>query len=278
MEKSIYNGLALYHSMLLGQQPHLLHFVSGRSGGYSKGPFSSLNTGFHVGDNDWHVLQNRKKMALALNLDLLQLTYANQTHSSNIAIMGVEEKGLGSTRMEDAIANSDALITAVEGICLCIQTADCVPLLLYDPVKHVAAAIHAGWRGTLRQITSHTITTLVQAFGCNPTDLLAFMGPSNGPCCYEVGGEVKKEAAEALGCVREIILPGKKPEKYIFDQWQANKLQLLASGLPEANIEIPRYCSQCQHELFFSSRVGGGTTGRTTSGIMLKARKTSFYH
>jgi polyphenol oxidase len=109
----------------------------------------------------------------------------------------------------------------------------------------------------------------MESFGCIPADLLVGIGPSNGPCCYEVGEDVREEAIAALGSVDGIILPAAVGGKYIFDQWQANKMQLLNCGVKEENIEITNLCSQTHHDLFFSSRAGKGVTGRTTSGIML---------
>jgi polyphenol oxidase len=269
MKKSEHNGLTLFTFHQLENQQGIMHFVTGRSGGFSNGPFKSLNTGFHSGDRFEDVLNNRRKIAGVLNLDISQFTFARQTHSANVAIVGKEQKGKGGARPDDAIDNTDALITQERGICICVQTADCVPLLVYDPEKHVVAAIHAGWRGTLRKVAEHTIHTLIETFGCHPADLLVGIGPSNGPCCYEVGEDVREEAIAALGSVNGIILPGASRGKYIFDQWQANKQQLLECGIKEENIEITTYCSQTHHDLFFSSRAGKGVTGRTTSGIML---------
>jgi polyphenol oxidase len=254
----------------LSNSEGIIHFVTGRSGGFSHDPFSSLNTGFHTGDNYQHVLLNRHKLAGVLGIDVTQFVYAKQTHSAHVAIVGRADKGRGSITSENAIADTDALITRHTGICICVQTADCVPLLIYDPKEQVVAAVHAGWRGTLAKVTTNTIGTMEKEHGCNPSDLLVGIGPSNGPCCYEVGEDVKEAACEALGSPEGIILPGAVKGKYIFDQWYANKQQLLECGVREENIEMSGYCSQTHHTLFFSSRVGRGTTGRTTSGIMLR--------
>jgi polyphenol oxidase len=269
MKKIEYNGLAFFTFNHLSNHPEVMHFVTGRIGGYSKGPFESLNTGFHTGDNHADVLSNRHKIAGVLSIDVAQFTFASQTHSSNVVVVGMQQRGLGSITPANAIANTDALITNCRGICICVQTADCVPLLMYDPDKQVVAAVHAGWRGTLRKVTMQTLNRMADEFDCNPEAMIVGIGPSNGPCCYDVGEDVKQEAIAALGSVEGIILSSATKGKYIFDQWQANKMQLLESGVREENIEITPYCSQTHQQMFFSSRAGKGVTGRTTSGIML---------
>jgi polyphenol oxidase len=269
MKKTDHKNLSLYTFNHLSTHPGILHFVTGRSGGFSAGPFESLNTGFHTGDKYEDVLNNRRKIAGVLGIDVSQFVFASQTHSAHVVIVGEQQKGMGSIKPDNAIPDTDALITQDRGICICVQTADCVPLLMYDPERRVVAAVHAGWRGTLRKVTAHTIRTLEENFGSDPARLVVGMGPSNGPCCYEVGEDVKEETVAALGSAEGVILPTANRGKYIFDQWQANRMQLLESGVGEENIQITPYCSQTHQHLFFSSRAGAGITGRTTSGIML---------
>ena len=270
MENISKGGIDLFRFNNLQKFDAIDHFITGRAGGFSKGPFTSLNTGFHVGDNDWYVLQNRKKLAAMLEVDLTGFTFASQTHSSNVALVDLCKRGKGSTESENAISNTDALITKTKGIFICVQVADCVPIILYDPVNHVAGVIHAGWRGTLRKVAEATVRMMMHNFETHPSDLVAGIGPSNGPCCYEVGEEVKNDALKSLGSIKEVIKPAEKKEKYIFDQWHANFLQLRHAGVKEENIEIAGICSQCHSDSFFSSRKDKGVTGRTTAGIMIK--------
>lgn len=270
MENIQRGGLNLYQFSNLGRYGEISHFITSREGGFSKGPFKSLNTGFHVGDNDWDVLQNRKKLAHMLGCDLGNFTFASQTHSSNLAIIDVCKKGKGSTDFETAIANTDGMITGVPGIYICIQVADCVPILLYDPRQKVVAAVHAGWRGTVRRITEAAVKMMMHTFQSQPSDIIAGIGPSNGPCCYEVGEDVHHEVCKCLDNHKDVIKPADKPGKYYFDQWRANYLQLRNWGIPEENIETAGICSQCHSETFFSARKDEGVTGRTTAGIMLK--------
>lgn len=269
MESTEKGGVKLYEFSNLRSFGGIKHFITSRPGGFSKGPFAGMNTGFHAGDNDWDVLQNRNKLAASVNINISQFTFANQTHSSNIAIIDTAGKGKGSADCKTAIHNTDALICRTPGICICIQTADCVPLLLFDPVNHVIAAIHAGWRGTLKKITEATVLMMMHAFETHPSDLIGGIGPSNGPCCYEVGEDVVSEVKKSLSNPKDLIKPSHQKGKYIFDQWQANFNQLTGLGVKPENIELSGICSQCQSDIFFSSRKDKGVTGRTASGIML---------
>lgn len=249
---------------------NLLHFVSTRAGGTSDRNFSSLNTGFHVGDNNFRVLQNRRILMDALGVDLAACTFANQCHSANVAIVNETGKGKGAMERDTAIPNTDGMVTNVPGICLAVQVADCVPVLLYDPVHRVVASLHAGWKGTLRKIVQETIAKMVRHYDTRAENIYAGLGPSNGPCCYEVGEDVYREARGSLGTLKGIVTESKKPGKYIFDQWEANVRQLKEKGVPADHIELAEICSECRHEEFFSSRKHQGVTGRFMAGIMQK--------
>ncbi len=251
----------------------ICHFVSTRKGGLSDNHFASLNTGFHVGDDNFKVLQNRRILANAVGIDILKLTFANQCHSANVAIVNESGRGKGVLEKETAVDHTDGLVTNVKDVCLCVQVADCVPILLYDPVCQVVAAVHAGWKGTLRKIASEAVAKMIQHYGCKAENIYAGLGPSNGPCCYEVGPDVYREVKISLGQAKNIIFPGTKPDKYIFDQWQANVRQLTDAGLKKEHIEQSDICTQCHSDTFFSSRQDQGHTGRFMAGIMLKKPK-----
>jgi polyphenol oxidase len=149
------------------------------------------------------------------------------------------------------------------------MVADCVPLLLFDPVKKVVAVIHAGWRGTVQHITSNTIKVMIDRFGSNPADILAGIGPSIGPCCYEVGEEVKAVVHESFGTTEGYLVSQPHSEKPYFDLWYANQKQLIELGLKPENIETSQICTKCNHRMFYSSRADKGVTGRFAAGIFL---------
>lgn len=248
----------------------ILHFVSTREGGISGGNFSSLNTGFQVGDDNFRVLKNRRILSDALGVDLDKFVFGHQCHSANVAIVDDACRGKGALEMETALPHTDGMITNVRNICLSILVADCVPILLYDPKQQVIAALHAGWKSTLRKIVSVAVSKMMQHYGCQSENMLAALGPSNGPCCYEVGEDVYKEARIALGSNNDIVKQAQQPGKYIFDQWAANIRQLKDAGLKETHIECAGLCTQCNTDKFYSSRADEGYTGRFMAGIMLK--------
>lgn len=270
MENSIIDGTGLYRFHNLAKHAEIDHFINNRHGGFSLGVYSSLNTAFHVGDKDEDVLRNRKKIAGALSVELLQFTLANQTHSNNIAIVEHSNRSCGSHGLKGAIDDTDALLCNTKGVFICVQMADCVPILLYDPVKQVVGAVHAGWRSTVKFIAPAAIEQLTKTFGCNPSDVVAGIGPSIGPCCYEVGHDVKLASDRAFGDKVGIIKPAANAGKYIFDQWQANYESLISSGLQRKNIELSGICTRCNSDDFFSSRASNGLAGRFLAGIMLK--------
>lgn len=246
----------------------ITHFATTRTGGKSSGIASSLNMGFVESDSAHNVIENRKAVAAILGIPAESLVFTHQTHSTNIKILTGNEKGLGLIPGQEAFRDVDALICDVPGICPVAKGADCVPVLLCDPVRKVVATIHAGWRGTVAHICSKTVTKMIQEKGCSPSDILAGIGPSNGPCCYEVGEDVATEVRSAFG-KNEVLLRDKGMGKYLFNMWEANRLSLLEAGLNPVNIEIMGRCTACEPDFFFSSRRDGKHTGRMAAGIMI---------
>lgn len=258
--------LILFEFENLGRIPYLTHFVTSRSGGVSLPPYNSLNLGLHTADNPADVLANRALLAEATGIAKDKFLYASQVHSGDVKIIDKTaiERGVLSQN-----PRTDATITALPGICLMVMVADCVPVLLFDPVKNVSAVIHAGWRGTVHQITSNTIRAMVEHFGCDPADILAGIGPSIGPCCYEVGEDVRAFVEQSFGTSEDYFVPHKHASKPHFDLWYANRKQLTESGVKPENIETSELCTKCNQEIFFSSRASGGITGRFAAGICI---------
>jgi len=187
-------------------------------------------------------------------------TRPKQTHSKNIGIVN-------STK--DIFPDTDSLITNKPGICIFIRTADCVPILLFDPIKNVLAAIHSGWKSTIQKISKHTIELMQKEYGTDPNNLIAGIGPSIGPKVYEVGAEVAELFQEQFG-MDHIVIPKENSNKYLLNLWEVNKQILIESGIPESQIEIAKICTYSNPKLFFSARRDGVKTGRLATGIMLK--------
>lgn len=216
-----------------------------------------------TGDTGTAHLDYRKELAAGLGIQQEQLVFPRQTHSNHIKIVTQPLNGA-------EITDTDALVTNVPGLCICVQTADCVPILLYDPEKKVTAAIHAGWRGTVNQLVSQTVQRLIAEFHCAPEDLIAGIGPSISQPNYEVGNDVIEAVKANFENHSELLSSNGKVGKAFFDLWKANQTQLEKSGVPSAQIEVMGLCSFNGDKEFYSARRDGAATGRMASGIMLR--------
>jgi polyphenol oxidase len=204
--------------------------------------------------------KNRQELAQKLNIRPDSIVLSEQCHSANISqVDSMPAKQLSET---------DALVSRSSEICLCIQTADCVPVLLYDPVNRVIAAAHAGWRGTFEGITRKTVEIMINTYSCKPQNIYAVIGPSIGPEVYETGDEVAALFIEKFNSDDAVVI--RKPSgRYHLDLWKANELQLLSMGIPSSQIENTGLCSFTKGDQFFSARREGIETGRMVSGIMI---------
>jgi len=221
----------------------------------------ALSLALHTGEKLDEIIANRQK--IISELDLAEKTYfvvAEQTHSDHITVI-TQTGTQGWEALEDAVADSDALITDLPNVMLVILTADCVPVLLYDKKKKVVAAVHAGWKGTRSNIVFKTVKKMVEIYGSDPVDILAGIAPSIGICCYEVGENVAKYFAD----IPDVL--SRKGEKYMLDLPAVNHYQLIKAGLLESNIELSGVCTACEVESFFSYRKEQGCSGRFMSLI-----------
>ncbi|KJU86347.1 Multi-copper polyphenol oxidoreductase, laccase [Candidatus Magnetobacterium bavaricum] len=177
-----------------------------------------------------------------------------QRHT-DVAVAILKDQELTSTC--DSVA--DAVITDREGILIGVQTADCVPILAFDPNGGVIAAIHAGWRGTAKGILKSVVATMCIDFHCNPRDILLSVGPSIKSCCYEVGGDVMDEVRQATGAGDYIR---SEADRWYVDLARANRYQALSAGLSETNVWISPDCTFCLPERYHSYRRTKVGTGR----------------
>ncbi|MEH0155393.1 peptidoglycan editing factor PgeF [Limibacter armeniacum] len=258
--KTFHNELPLYQFDNLSAIEGIQHFVSSRKGGVSKEHLDSLNLGTSkmVNDNLDYVMENRRRIADAINIAPTSLLFPAQTHSDHIKVVEATDTPIDDT---------DALITNKKGICIAVQSADCVPILLYDPIKKAAAAIHSGWRGTVQRIAEKTVQKMSMEFGTRPEDLIAGIGPSICQEIYEVGPEVVEEVEQKLGEFQSLIANRKDGGKAHLDLWEANRQMLINVGIKPKNIEVSGICSYTKHDEFFSAR--RGKTGRFGAGILL---------
>lgn len=257
----------------------LLHFsfsdehhtacVSGREGGVSVAPYDTANLSFGVGDDPAAVVENRSRLCAMLGEPLDSLTVANQVHSGDVVIISAAQRGRGARTHADAVANADALVTATPGILLAVVLADCVPVALVDPVRHVVAVAHAGWRGTVAHVTANTVATMVEHFGCDPIDIRAGIGPSIGPASYDVGADVILAVGDAFPNAPEVLQV--TATRTTFDLWAANRQDLLMSGVLDHHIETSGIDVRAESDRYFSHRAAR-PTGRFMALVMLADR------
>ncbi len=186
----------------------------------------------------------------------------NQVHGSDIVL--VDDRNYRSVKTLQA----DAMITRAPGIAIGVETADCVPLLLVDPASRSVAAVHAGWKSTVKKIVALTVKKMRDEFGSAPEDMIAAIGPTIGPECYEVDEPVMGPVREAFPFWEKIATP-RTAGRWSLDLVQINRNQLLLAGLPEGNIHTLGQCTSCRRDLFYSYRAEG-RTGRILSVIMIK--------
>lgn len=245
-------------------------FVTTRHGGCSTGNYASFNCTPYTGDDADCVRRNQASLCAALLEPPRELIIPFQTHST--ASLIIDETYLDATpgERQSMLQGIDALITRIPGCCLCISTADCIPILLYDKRHRTVAAIHAGWRGTVGRILAKTLHRMQAVYGTSGKDVIACIGPGISLTSFEVGDEVY-DTFRTEGFPMEYISVW-KPEthKYHIDLWAANRLQLSDFGVPDAQVETAGICTYTRHEDFFSARRLGIKSGRILSGIMLK--------
>jgi YfiH family protein len=236
----------------------LTHAISTRHGGTSRAPFDTLNLGHTVGDDAPSVETNIRLLHSALGLDAAATVTASQAQADAVAIVTNSHRG---TR----VANVDALLTRARGVPLMLRYADCVPIFLWDPIHAAIGVVHAGWRGTVKKVTTRAACAMFDAFGTQPRDLLAAIGPSIGPCCYSIGPEVVLQVQAAFGQDKDLL--EERGGSVYFDLWQANASQLLQLGVEQ--VQVARVCTAEHTGDFYSARAEKGKTGRFAAMIAL---------
>jgi polyphenol oxidase len=171
--------------------------VTTRAGGVSSGPYASLNLGLHVGDDPALAVENRRRAVAAIGLALEDVVLCRQVHGREVVVVGDADRGRGTLTPDDAPA-ADAIVTATPGLGIGVMVADCVPLVLYDPVARVVAAVHAGWRGTVARVTDAAIAAMGR-LGSDPVDVIAGIGPAITADRYQVGEDVIDAARVCFG-------------------------------------------------------------------------------
>jgi len=299
------SGLAWLESVRLAKLPWLVHAFSTRRGGASGFPSPGLNLGFP--DRRERVEQNRRHFLRQIGAQDFSLASVRQVHSSHAFVVAAGGTGQPEYRLcgvpsaERAATGppaGDALMTAEAGLLLTVRIADCLPVLLVDPKQRAVAAVHAGWRGALERVIEKAVGDMRLAFGSDPQQLLAVLGPSIHACCYEVGEEVveafdgrfappapffrtlphRPEAATDRHAILFLSAhpPGHAPEQVPaahLDLVAVAQHQLTSAGVAPSRISVADYCTACRTDLFFSHRKEGGRTGRQMAAIGIRPDK-----
>lgn len=239
----------------------LTAFSSMRKGGYSTGRYGEFNINRYCGDSEEAIRRNREALCGLLGITDDHLLMPHQVHKAEIAVIGEQ--------LDIDLEGYDALMTNVEEVCIGVSTADCIPVLLYDPRQRAVCAVHAGWRGTVMRIVEQSIARMTEVYGTNPADLIAQIGPGIHLESFEVGDEVY-QAFEDAGFPMEKI--SKKYEKWHIDLPECNRLQLISAGVPESQVSVSPVCTYMQSDTYFSARRLGIESGRIFTGIILRRR------
>jgi YfiH family protein len=284
-------GLQILEAQGLARLDWIVHGFSTRTGGASEFPSGRkaaervLSLGFAGWDSREHVIENRKRFFHEIGADKMRAVTLRQIHSDVSHRMDL------STASANKPPQGDALLTCEPGVLLVVQTADCVPILLADVKQRAVAAVHSGWRGTLKRIAAKTLGRMQMEFGTRPEDVIAALGPGIGRCCYEVGSEVARDfhaqfpnagewfegPFDALASGENdlnwlpwltMMPPGHQPPplRAHLDLIAANRAILAEAGVPSAQILSSRSCTACRTDLFFSYR-REHTTGRMMAAI-----------
>jgi len=240
------------------QYPGLLHGFTGRRGGKSVGPYSGLNLSYRVGDDPKVVSQNVCDVKLAVGIHDGRIVTMRQVHGDHI--VEVKDKTLKEA------GEADGMITGESEIFLAVLTADCVPLLFAAPKQKLAAAVHAGWRGTLAGIAEKTVRILKDQYGVAPDQLEVALGPAIGPCCYEVKEDVSGPLMKTWGKLTTASVLVKDGKSFV-NLRRLNRDILRASGVPGKQLHEAGPCTRCAAEDFFSYRRERSETGRQMSFI-----------
>jgi purine-nucleoside/S-methyl-5'-thioadenosine phosphorylase / adenosine deaminase len=242
--------------------------VTARSGGVSAGPYATLNLSLSVGDDPDLVRENRRRLAAAFGAAPGDFVFARQVHGAGVTVVDDADRGSGAFSLDDAVEGADALVTTSSGVVLAILTADCVPIVLHDPVAGVLACVHAGWRGTVAGVTAAALAAM-QGLGTRPADITAGIGPAIGADRYQVGPDVHEAVTRSFGpAAAEFIRPDPSaPGRWLLDLWAANRHALRQAGVPGPRIHTTEIPTGPVPGHFFSDR-----TARPCGRLALVAR------
>ena len=269
------NGVVFLASPLLSGDG-VRHGFSTRLGGVSQGHLASMNLRFESDILDpenrdpeiGRVRTNYRLLCEALGMDRERVVLSRQVHQDTVRVVTEADAGKGLSRPRD-YDGADGLVTDVPGLPLFVFSADCITVLLHDPVRRAVGAVHAGWRGTALGIVKKAVETMTAAYGTDPGDLRAAIGPGIGPCCFETHGDVPEALLAGMGEEARPFIAPHGAEKFRVDLKGVNRRWLELAGVER--IEVCDLCTACRGDLFWSHRRLGSRRGVQVSAIALEA-------
>lgn len=262
-EEKTVDGVPYLAYPLLEKTGVVRHGFSTRLGGVSTGHCATMNISTTRGDDPAAVEENRRRIAKAIGVRAEDMTYTNQTHTTNVAV--VEAKDRGKRFME-----TDGMVTNVPEICLVTFYADCVPLFFVDPVHRAIGLSHSGWRGTVGKMGKVTVERMRKEYGTDPAQVVAAIGPSICQDCYEVSEDVIEKFRENFDkALWPELFYEKADGKYQLNLWRANQAVLAEAGVPRENIAVTNLCTHCNPDILFSHRSTGTARGNLSAFLAL---------
>ena len=247
--------------------PSVTAFSTTRHGGFSHGAHGGFNINRYCGDDEACIDKNLALLASELGVDKANVIMPHQTHGTETRLISRDFLSLGQATQQMILEGVDALMTDVPGVCIGVSTADCIPIIIYDPEHRATAAVHAGWRGTVARIAVKAVTEMRLAYGSRPEALLAVIGPGISLDAFEVGDEVYDEFASAGFDMAAI---SRREAKWHIDLKECNRLQLVSLGIMPRNIQVSGICTYNNYTDYFSARRLGAQSGRIFTGTIIK--------
>jgi len=262
--------LKLYHI-----SDRVTAFSTTRHGGLGSGNYGEFNVNLFCGDDPEIVAKNRQLLCQKLSIAESELVMPHQVHGTEILKIDDSFMALEESERKERLENVDALMTNVKGICIGVSTADCIPIIIYDPEHEAACVVHAGWRGTVQRIVRKAVIAMISAYGSDPGQMEAVIGPGISLESFEVGDEVYRQFTEAFFPMQYIsrkmpAMNGDSNEKWHIDLWECNRLQLQSIGVMPSRIQVIGICTYRSCDDFFSARRFGVASGRILTGIILR--------
>ena len=260
-----------YHNLPDG----VVAFSTTRRGGISQGNYSGFNINPYCGDNPKAVEHNTALLADMLSVPVNRIVLPHQTHGLEVRKICDGFFALDETARARCLEGVDALMTDMEKVCIGVSTADCIPILLYDPTHHAVAAVHAGWRGTVKRIVQKVVREMLSAFSTQGKELKAIIGPGISLEHFEVGDEVYEQFEDAGFHMGKIAKRFPSPTmarswKWHLDLWECNKRQLEEMGVLQENLQVTGICTFAHSDEYFSARKLGIHSGRIYTGILMR--------